>query len=179
MNNGTNKLQDFFIKINNKLGKFLMTLSLIILGIIVEKIWNSLPNISTIFNHDIYIQFHDFSYKTYYLWFIFAVMSLFLVFFCIYKVITSIMAKNYIKFLGFILWGFLCIFNFSTSVSTMNAIKENRAISTNLEIVRPYISNNDYLKLKSQYLQINSKQSFNEVNEKIRDIADKHDAHIY
>ncbi|MDR7695786.1 hypothetical protein [Lactococcus lactis] len=178
MNKNTNQFQDFFNKINNRLGRILMTISLIIVGIVVEKIWNSLPNMSTLFNHDIYTQFHDFSYKIFFLWLSFAIFSVAISIFCLYKAITSVISKNYIKFLGFIMWGFLCVYNFSTSASTISAINENRAISTNLEIVRPYISNDDYLKLKSQYLQINSKKSFDKVSERIRYIANKHDANI-
>ncbi|MDY5177287.1 hypothetical protein SM192_11410 [Lactococcus lactis] len=178
MNKNENRFKNYLDKANNNLGKIIGTISLIILGIIVEKLWNSLPDISTIFYHNVYSQFHEFSYKSFYLWFYSALASLVFGAICLYEAIRKIISKNYISFIYFIFILFICVFNFSTSASTISAIKENRDISTNLEIIHPYISEKEYIKFKSELLQVDSKQSFDKINYRIRNIANKYNANI-
>ena len=74
----------------------------------------------------------------------------------------------------------ICLFilSLSTSIYSIEGIKENRNINDNIEIIRPYISNDEYILLKSKYLQINSKKDFDTINDKIRGVAKKHGANI-
>ncbi len=51
-------------------------------------------------------------------------------------------------------------------------------IETNLEIVRPYINENDYFLMKSDYLQMTDKKSFNKIDKRIKEIAKLHDLQL-
>lgn len=49
----------------------------------------------------------------------------------------------------------------------------------NVEIIRPYISENKYIKIKSDMYQIKSKKDFEKFDKYIRSVANKNDCNIY
>jgi hypothetical protein len=51
-------------------------------------------------------------------------------------------------------------------------------IARNTEIIHPYITDTEYIKLKSDLLQIDSKQDFDKVDNTIRNVAKKFNANI-
>ncbi|WP_282799236.1 hypothetical protein [Lactococcus lactis] len=67
-----------------------------------------------------------------------------------------------------------------------NLLTQNQLLSINtyksearsLEIIRPYITDKQYIKLNSDLLQVESKDSFNKINKQVREIAEKNHANI-
>lgn len=47
-----------------------------------------------------------------------------------------------------------------------------------LEIIRPYVTDKQFIKLNSDLLQVESKDSFNEIDQQVRKIAEKNHANI-
>ena len=97
---------------------------------------------------------------------------------CLFAMVSLIIKKKFVSFLGLLVILLLSIFNFSNTFYSLKGISENRKISVNLEIVHPFISDKEYLLLKSQYMQTNSKEEFEKINNRIRYIANKNDANI-
>lgn len=101
-----------------------------------------------------------------------------LILFTIYKQqIFELLKKEKINSLN----DFLSIVNIalmiSLSIISLYSISLQRSVVTepinNLEIVRPYVSNDEYLNLRSEYLQIDNKKSLKKLTNKIESIAEK------
>lgn len=171
-------IDDIKAKSNKLIGKIL---SFVIVGIAGFKLNNILSSPSSFFKlfyTNIYKNFHSYSYMSRELWvgiFIFYLIGTTL---GIIFLVKALLKKNFLHLLVCLFMIFLFIMSLSTSVYSIEAIKENRNTSDNIEIIRPYISNDEYILLKSNYLQINSKKDFETVNDKIRDVAKKYDANI-
>lgn len=52
-------------------------------------------------------------------------------------------------------------------------------ISQNIEIVAPYIDEQHYKQLKSDFYTMDSMEDFNDLNQKLKNIADKHSLHLH
>ncbi|MFK4968348.1 hypothetical protein ACI1UG_09315 [Lactococcus garvieae] len=72
----------------------------------------------------------------------------------------------------FILYSTYSVMMFSSKISMANDMDRN------IEIIHPYISNEEYIKLKSDLLQANSKQAFDKIDNRVRDVAKKSNANI-
>ena len=66
---------------------------------------------------------------------------------CLFAMVSLIIKKKFVSFLGLLVILLLSIFNFSNTFYSLKGISENRKISVNLEIVHPFISDKEYLLL--------------------------------
>lgn len=96
----------------------------------------------------------------------------------IMNLIINIRLKNWFKSIVFsflilsTIWFGILIHNLD------NQLDKSRLLMNNTEIIHPFISNQDYIKLKSDILQIDSKKTFDKTNNEIRKIANENQAKI-
>lgn len=74
-----------------------------------------------------------------------------------------------------ILMCFMIYYNLTRYISVVTANDSYK----NIEIIRPHISEEKYINLKSDLYQIDSKESLNKFNKEVRDIANKSHSKIY
>ena len=171
-------LKELADKLNRKIGKVLGWIAIAIVGFSFNNILSITSNPKHFIYQDIYKDFYHYSFLSSNLMAIFLTFSFILGIACLISMISSILKKKFVSFLGLLVILLLSIFNFSNSFYSLKGISENRKISVNLEIVHPFMSDKEYLLLKSQYMQTNSKKEFEKINNRIRYIANKNDANI-
>ncbi|ADZ64507.1 hypothetical protein BUI56_10555 [Lactococcus lactis subsp. lactis] len=171
-------LKDLADKLNNKIGKVLGWIAIAIVGFSFNNILTIISNPKHFIYQDIYKDFYNYSFISPNLMTIFLIFSFVMGIACLFAMVSLIIKKKFVSFLGLLVILLLSIFNFSNTFYSLKGISENRKISVNLEIVHPFISDKEYLLLKSQYMQTNSKEEFEKINNRIRYIANKNDANI-
>ncbi len=77
-----------------------------------------------------------------------------------------------------ILWGALLITCYIGSATTMTAIKIDVYSNESMEILRPFIGEKEYLILRSEYLRVDSKDSYILFNEKLKSFSSKYSIKI-
>ncbi len=171
-------IENIKVKINKLIGRFLLFIIAGVAGFKLNNILSNPSNFFKLFYTNIYKNFHSYSYMSNRFWTLFLVFYLISTAIGMFFLAKSLLKKNFLHSLIYTVMICLFILSLSTSIYSIEGIKENRNINDNIEIIRPYISNDEYILLKSKYLQINSKKNFDTINDKIRGVAKKHGANI-
>ncbi|KST98505.1 hypothetical protein [Lactococcus lactis] len=178
-NNISLNLKEIKEKINKYIGKVLGAFFIALIGFFFNKLISLLSHPTHLFYRNIYIKFYRYNFESETFWMVCLTFLIIGSITTFYVAVKTLIAKRYIKFSALFLLIVFFTYNCSTSISNILGVEENRTISTNIEIIHPYISDKEYVKLKSQYMQINSKQNFKAINNKIRNIVNENNANVY
>lgn len=93
--------------------------------------------------------------------------------------IRSLIKKNYIYSTLYFIITILYILVTPNTFAQYEAASYFKITNTNLKIIRPFISDKDYYEMKSDLYQIDTKQKFNDLENKIKKVANNSKANIY
>lgn len=165
-------------KINSYISKSWPAAVLFLAGILVNKFFdsgalikifkfNNYSRIGSLYNSGLEMMFFiAFA-------FLGAILGVFLA-----NLIMELKLKNWFKSIIFF---FLILLFFWVGMLIHNLdsqLDKSKQLMNNTEIIHPFISNQEYIKLKSDILQIDSKKSFDKTNNVIRKVANENQAKI-
>lgn len=169
------KLSHYITSLNEKIPGWVKSGLIFFLGYIATRLLDHLQFKSIfVYNPYGYIGKQEFNSSPFTPYLILMGVILFGLFF-----VSFLRKKNYIYSIFFFLITILYI------AVTPNAFAENQAIkyfkltNTNLAIIRPYISDKAFYKMKSDLYQVDSKQKFDTLDNQIKKVANDAKVKIY
>ncbi|WP_251900647.1 hypothetical protein [Lactococcus lactis] len=169
------KISSYLNTINSKIPGWVKAAALFLAGYFATKLLDQLQFKSVLtFNPYKFIGRQEFDALEYPP-FLVIVGMVFFGFLCV----RSLLKKNYIFSLLLFIITILYIAVTPNTFAQYEAASYFKITNTNLKIIRPFISEKDYYEMQSDLYQIDTKQKFDDLDNKIKKVAKNSKANIY
>jgi len=169
------KKSSYLETINSKIPGWAKGFAIFVVSTVATNLFNQLQFKSILaFNPYKYIGRQEFDALKYPAFLVIVGMVFFGIFF-----VRSLLKKNYIYALFFFIITVLYIAVTPNTFAQYEAASYFKITNTNLKIIRPFISEKDYYEMQSDLYQIDTKQKFDDLDNKIKKVAKNSKAKIY